>query len=135
MRNIFLAGAALMLLSGAALADDQVKKDVGTAGGALGGAAAGAVVGGPVGAVVGGVAGAIIGSNASVPDHVRTYVVEHPVDEVAIDGDLSDDYAFSDDVRIHEIPDYPDYGYVYVQHRPVVVKLKTRKVVYVPAGE
>lgn len=139
MKRVLYATVALALLGApAANAGDQA---LGAAGGAAAGAATGAVVGGPVGAAVGGVAGAIIGSAAAVPRPARTYVVEHPVESVQIRGRLSRGYTIPESVEIHQIPDEPAYGYVYVNDRPVIVKERTREVVYAeaagsaPAGE
>lgn len=127
MKTLIYATTALALIGApAAFAADRT---LGAAGGAAAGAATGAVVGGPVGAAVGGVAGAIIGAN-SVPKEARVYVAQHPVDDVRIEGHLSRGYAIPEDVEIHEIPDHPGYGYVYVEHRPVIVREKSREVVY-----
>ncbi len=130
--NLLVCGVAALGLMGAtpAFAADQGNAAVT---GAAGGAVTGAVVGGPVGAAVGGVAGAIIGSAASVPHKARTYIEAHPVHSVRVQGKLSEGYEIPKSVEIHEIPNEPDYGYVYVQRRPVVVKRSTRKVVYAAA--
>jgi hypothetical protein len=130
MRKFLYATAALALIAAsAAHADERGKTTAGAMTGAAAGAATGAAVGGPVGAAVGGVAGAAIGS-ASVPHHVRTYITEHPVESVQIHEHIARGDELPDSVTIHEIPDNPDYGYVYVDQRPVVVKMKTRKVIY-----
>ncbi|MGN6470591.1 MAG: DUF1236 domain-containing protein [Rhizobiaceae bacterium] len=134
MRKILYASAAIAFL-GVTAAHAGERQVLGATAGATTGAVAGAVVGGPVGAAVGGVAGMAIGAATSVPADVRTYVVEHPVNSIAVEGTLSTDYALPDTVVIHEIPNHPRYGYVYVQDRPVIVRKKTRKVVYASAGE
>jgi hypothetical protein len=133
MRIVLLAATAALFALSQAHADDQDKKNLGAAAGGATGAIAGGVVGGPVGAVVGGVAGAILGSETAVPSSARTYVVEHPTDPVAIEGQLSTDYVFPDTVELHPIPDHPDLAYVYVENRPVIVRAKSRQVVYAPA--
>ena len=102
-----------------------------TGAGAVTGAAAGAVVGGPVGAVVGGVAGAAIGAAASVPEPAREYVIANPVEPVVIEERVAVGTVIPQTVVIHEIPDTPELGYVYVDSGPVVVKKQTREVVYV----
>ena len=130
-----MAGAALALLSAAAHADDQKKKTFGAAAGGATGAIAGAVVGGPVGAVVGGVAGAALGAETAVPEEVRTYVISNPVESATIEGELTADYVVPESVTVHEIPADPGYGYIYVDGRPVIVKMDNRKVVYVPAAD
>ncbi|MGN6307640.1 MAG: DUF1236 domain-containing protein [Mesorhizobium sp.] len=127
----FLAGVATALLAvSAAHADDNDKKVFGTTSGGAIGAIGGAAVGGPVGAVVGGVAGAIIGNATAVPEPARVYVAEHPIESIAVKGRLAEDYAIPDSVQIAAIPDYPDLGYIYVENRPVIVRLKNRHVVY-----
>jgi len=130
MRKFLYATAALAFIAAsAAHADERGNTAAGAMAGGATGAATGAVIGGPVGAAVGGVAGAVIGA-ASVPHHVRTYIVEHPVESVRIQGRIERGDELPDSVTIHEIPDSPDYGYVYVDRRPVVVKMRSREVVY-----
>ncbi|MCO5163232.1 MAG: DUF1236 domain-containing protein [Mesorhizobium sp.] len=102
-----------------------------TGAGAVTGAAAGAVVGGPVGAVVGGVAGAAIGAATSVPEPAREYVVANPVEPVVIEEKVAVGTVIPQTVVIHEIPDAPEFGYVYVDSGPVVVKKQTREVVFI----
>lgn len=130
MKKLVVAGAVLALLGGAAYADDAKKETFGAAAGGTTGAVAGAVVGGPVGAIIGGVAGAALGAATAVPEEARVYVTEHPVDPVTIEGELSADYVFDDSVTIHPIPDQPNFGYVYVDNRPVIVSMDSRKVIY-----
>jgi hypothetical protein len=130
MRKFLYATAALALIAAsAAHADERGRTTAGAMVGGATGAATGAVIGGPVGAAVGGVVGAAIGAG-SVPHHVRTYIVEHPVESVRIQGRIERGAELPDSVVIHEIPQDPDYGYVYVDQRPVVVKMDSRKVVY-----
>lgn len=104
----------------------------GAAGGAATGAIAGAVVGGPIGAVVGGFAGAVLGSATAVPEPARQYVVAHPVDQVAIQGQVQEGMVVPESAALQPIPDYPDYSYTYVDGRPIIVKAQDRKVVYSP---
>lgn len=131
MKKLLIGAAIAALAATAAYADDQDKRAVGTVGGATTGAIGGAIIGGPVGAVVGGVAGATIGAATAVPEDTQTYVVKHPVESVTIQGDVTTGYVIPDTVVIHEIPDSPKFGYIYVDNRPVVVQMDTRKVVYV----
>jgi hypothetical protein len=102
-----------------------------TGAGAVTGAAAGAVVGGPVGAVVGGVAGAAIGAAASVPEPAREYVIANPVEPVVIEERIVVGTRIPQTVVIHQIPESPDLGYVYVDDGPVVVRMESREVVYI----
>jgi hypothetical protein len=89
------------------------------------------VIGGPVGAVIGGVAGATIGAAAAVPAEAQTYVVEHPVESVRIEGQIAPRYRLPATVAVHEIPNAPGFGYIYVDERPVIVSMETREVVHV----
>jgi uncharacterized membrane protein len=131
-----LAGAAY---AGSALAQEppsQTKQETEnqkfeTGAGAVTGAAAGAVIGGPVGAVVGGVAGAAIGAAASVPEPAKQYVIANPVEPVVIEERVVVGTAIPETVVIHQIPDSPEFGYVYVDKGPVVVRMDSREVVYI----
>lgn len=104
----------------------------GATGGAASGAIAGAAVGGPVGAAVGAVAGAVIGdvSEDALTPETRTYVLEHKTESVVIDGDVAVGTALPETVQIQTIPD-GQYGYVYVQDRPVLVDPQSRQIVHI----
>jgi len=136
MRKILMAGAALALIGATAAHADDADKEVlgGTAMGAAG-ATAGAVVGGPVGAIVGGVVGFAIGAEAAVPEDARVYVMENPTPPVVLDGQLSADTRFNDTVTLTPIPEHPDLAYVYVDNRPVIVRVDSRQVIYAPEVE
>src|SRR5262245_15790868 len=69
-----------------------------------------------------------------VPQGARDYVIAHPSDPVVVDGDLSQGYVVPKRIVIHRIPDNPDYGYMYVDGRPVIVSLADRRVVYLTEG-
>ena len=104
----------------------------GAAGGAASGAIAGAAVGGPVGAVVGGMTGAVIGdvSEDALTPETRTYVMEHKTESVVIDGDVAVGRPIPETVQIQTIPE-AQYGYVYVDDRPVLVEPQSRQIVYI----
>ena len=104
----------------------------GATGGAASGAIAGAAVGGPVGAAVGAVAGAVIGdvSEDALTPETRTYVLEHKTESVVIDGDVAVGTAVPEAVQIQTIPD-AQYGYVYVQDRPVLVDPQNRQIIQI----
>jgi hypothetical protein len=106
--------------------------DAGVAVGGVTGAATGALIGGPVGAVIGGFAGAMIGSATAVPQPAVDYVVAHPVDPVPVGQPVAEGYVMPADAALAPIPDYPDYSYVYVDGRPVIVRASSREVVYSP---
>lgn len=157
MRNILLTSAALavLLAAGPALAQEtpiqppnapaadgatdtdagttsSTAVDTGVAVGGTAGAVTGAIVGGPVGAVIGGFAGAILGTAATVPEPAVDYVVGHPVEPVVIEGGISAGMAVPQTVELTPIPDYPEYAYIYVDGRPVLVRMESREVVYSP---
>jgi hypothetical protein len=140
MRNFLLATTAIaMLASGAAYAQDTTKKieeeqaeGFGAAAGGTTGAIAGAVVGGPVGAIIGGIAGAVLGAETAVPDEAVQYVVANPVEEVTIEGELAAGVVVPETVTLHEIPEAPEYRYVYVDDRPIIVSAQSREIVYSP---
>lgn len=153
MKNILLTSATLALLAAtpaafaqepinpntnapAAITDDtttrSTKVDQGVAVGGTAGAVAGAIVGGPVGAVVGGFAGAMLGTATAVPEPAVEYVVSHPVEPVVIEGGVSAGMTVPESVTLTPIPDHPEYAYIYVDGRPVLVRLESREVVYSP---
>lgn len=106
--------------------------DTGVAVGGTAGAVTGAIVGGPVGAVIGGFAGAMLGTAAAVPQPAVNYVVAHPVEPVVIEGGVSAGMVVPEAVMLTPIPDHPEYTYVYVDGRPVLVRMESREVVYSP---
>lgn len=69
--------------------------------------------------------------SSGVPDTTITYVERHPLDPVVLEGPVEAGVVIPDTVRIVEIPESPDYGYIYVDERPVVVNRGTREVIWV----
>ena len=65
-----------------------------------------------------------------VPQPARDYVIAHPSDPIVIEGDVAVGTTIPQDVQLVEIPDSPDYAYVYVDKQPIIVSKKDRKVVY-----
>lgn len=65
-----------------------------------------------------------------VPQPARDYVIAHPTDPIVIEEDLTMGSVIPEDVELVPIPDSPDYSYVYVDKRPIIVSTKDRKVVY-----
>ncbi|NTS30137.1 DUF1236 domain-containing protein [Phyllobacterium sp. BT25] len=65
-----------------------------------------------------------------VPQGARDYVIANPSDPVVLDDSVSQGYVVPERIVIHEIPDNPDFGYVYVNGRPVIVSMRSRQVVY-----
>ncbi|MBB4255672.1 DUF1236 domain-containing protein [Rhizobium sp. BK008] len=66
-----------------------------------------------------------------VPGEVKTYVQKQETPSVTFEGDVAVGTALPDTVEIHTIPDQPDYGYVVVNKKRVLVNPKTRTVIEV----
>ncbi|MHB2266687.1 DUF1236 domain-containing protein [Aliihoeflea sp. PC F10.4] len=134
MRKFLLATAAIAALgvSAAQAQTNDEARGFGAAAGGTTGAIAGAAVGGPIGALVGGFAGTVIGAETAVPDEVVGYVVENPVPTVTYEGEIDAGVMIPAEVEVMQVPDYPEYGYVYVNGRPVLVEYESREVVYSP---
>jgi hypothetical protein len=66
-----------------------------------------------------------------VPGEVKTYVEKQETPSVTFEGDVAVGTALPDTVEIHSIPDQPDYGYVVVNKKRVLVNPKTRTVIEV----
>ncbi|EJC80398.1 Protein of unknown function (DUF1236) [Rhizobium leguminosarum bv. trifolii WSM2297] len=66
-----------------------------------------------------------------VPGEVKTYVLKQETPSVTFEGDVAVGTALPDTVEIHTIPDQPDYGYVVINKKRVLVNPKTRAVIEV----
>ncbi|AJD42649.1 hypothetical protein RGR602_CH03340 [Rhizobium gallicum bv. gallicum R602sp] len=79
------------------------------------------------------IGGAAIAQTATVtvPGEVRTYVLEQKSPSVKFEGEVAVGTTLPDTVEIHTIPDQPDYGYVVVNEKRVLVNPKTRAVIEV----
>lgn len=64
-----------------------------------------------------------------IPDPVTTYVTEQPIDDTAVDVDVSVGATLPDTVVVKNVPDHDDYAYAVVNKKRVIVEPKTRKVV------
>ena len=60
-----------------------------------------------------------------------TYVERNPIDPVVIDGGVAAGTVIPDGVSIVGVPENPNYGYIYVEGRPVLVDRGTRQVIWV----
>ncbi len=58
-------------------------------------------------------------------------MIANPVDPVVIEEEVTVGYVVPETVTITPIPDTPEFGYIYVDDRPMVVDLNSRKVVYI----
>jgi hypothetical protein len=66
-----------------------------------------------------------------IPEDVVAYVEANPTASVQFDGDLAAGVQLSGDIEIASVPDYSNYGYVYVDDRPALVDLDSRTVIWV----
>ncbi|MDO5706829.1 MAG: DUF1236 domain-containing protein, partial [Paracoccus sp. (in: a-proteobacteria)] len=110
---------------------DTQPQDTAVAGAA--GAAAGALIAGPFGAVAGAALGGAAGATVSeepAPE-IRTYVTEHPVDPVLLDGEVVVGAGLPETVTLYEVPGYSDYRYVMVNGQTVLVGPEDRRIVYI----
>ena len=64
------------------------------------------------------------------PPTVRTYVVEHPAQQVYLNGEVVVGAGLPEDVALQPVPD-TDYDYAYVNRVPVLVQPQSRRIVYV----
>ncbi len=106
------------------------KTGEGAAVGSLAGAAAGALIAGPIGAAVGALAGGVAGDVAEPNEKVTTYITEHKVEPVYLDGEVVVGAGIPESVTLHEIPD-SEYRYLTVNGQTVLVEPGQRKVVYI----
>ena len=81
---------------------------------------------------VGAFAGAVIGdvSEDALTPETQTYVLEHKTESVVLDGNVAVGTAIPETVQIQTIPD-GQYGYVYVQDRPVLVDPQNRQIIHI----
>ena len=130
MRKLILASIAVLALGSAAVAPALADEAAagGTAG-AVAGATAGFFIAGPVGAVVGGAIGA--GTGASIAASDEDYVLRHRVASIHLDSDVRVGYRVGPRLHVYAIPDSPQYSYVYVNDRPVLIDNDTETVVWV----
>ena len=82
------------------------------------------------GAIVPGDNADAIESIGRPPAEIGTYVTDHRVDPVYLDGEVVTGATLPDTVELREIPDYR-YRYVYVNNQPALVDPGTRRIVYV----
>lgn len=77
--------------------------------------------------------GAALAQTATVvvPGEVRTYVLEQSSPSVVYEGELVVGTRLPDTVEIHTIPDQPEYAYVILNDRRVLVSPQSREVIEV----
>ena len=130
------AVVAALVVPGAALAQTTTTTTVedtsgaSTAVGAGTGAAIGAVAGGPVGALIGAVVGGAGGAAVDPGPRVTSYVTQHPVEPVMLQGDLVVGAGIPDAVTLVDVPD-STFAYTYVNGVPVIVERSNRRIVQI----
>ena len=67
---------------------------------------------------------------APPPATVQSYVVQHPVTPVYLNGEVVEGAGLPQDVVLTPVPDY-QYNYAYVNGVPVLVEPTTRRVTYI----
>jgi uncharacterized protein YraI len=92
------------------------------------GAIAGGIVGGPAGAAAGAVLGSGAGSMVEVKPEVVSYVREHPVEPVYLNGEVVVGATVPQEVVLTPVPD-ANYEYLYVNGVPAVVDPANRTIV------
>jgi hypothetical protein len=129
-----------ILVAAALLAAPAAVNAQGLVGGAERGADVGGAAGGPVGAIVGGAVGAATGTVGGIlgvddrprfrsyveTEHVRSYDYDRPLHEGVV---LPDDYTYYDVPAQYHLRG--DYRYTVINHHPVIVEPRTRRVVEV----
>lgn len=64
------------------------------------------------------------------PQWVETYIAEHPVDSISVEGRVQVGTRIPEEVALNPIPGF-DYAYVVVEGLPVLVHPVQRQIVYV----
>lgn len=59
------------------------------------------------------------------------YIEDNPIDSVELDGDLEAGFELDTEIEVAALPDNDAYGYVYLNDRPALVDLGSRRVVYI----
>ena len=64
------------------------------------------------------------------PPPVGSYVINHPITSVYLNGEVVEGVGLPEDVALAPIPGY-DYEYTYINNQPVLVEPSTRRVEYI----
>lgn len=100
---------------------------VGSTAGALLGSA---IIGGPAGIAGGMILGTIAGAQPAPEEVTVTYVHEHPVEPVYLQGEVVTGARLPAEVQLVDIPD-SEYQYLAVNNNTVLVDPETREIVYI----
>ena len=129
-----------MMVVAALMSSPVTSQAQGLIGGAERGADVGGSTAGPVGAIVGGAVGAATGTVGGIlgvqerprfrsyveTEHVRSYDYDQPLRAGAI---LPEDYTYYDVPETYHVK--REYRYTVINHHPVIVEPRTRRVVEV----
>lgn len=66
----------------------------------------------------------------AIPAGAVAYVEANPTASISIDGSVSAGATLDGSVQVSTLPDYPRYGYVYINGRPALVDTGSRTVVW-----
>lgn len=69
--------------------------------------------------------------STDIPETTIVYVERNPLEPVVLEGPVEAGMLIPDSVQIVGVPENPNYGYIYVDGRPVLVDLGTREVIWV----
>ena len=129
-----------MMVVATLLASPVASQAQGLVGGAERGADVGGEAAGPVGAVVGGAVGAATGTVGGIlglqdRPRVRTYVETEHVRSYDYDQPLRAGVVLPEDYTYYDVPEAyhvkREYRYTVINHHPVIVEPRTRRVVEV----
>lgn len=67
----------------------------------------------------------------TIPQAAVAYVENNPMQSVEINGSLDVGTTLSGSINVASVPEYPHYGYVYVNGQPALVDLGSRTVIWV----
>lgn len=100
-------------------------------GAVTGGAVLGSLIGGPAAIATGVVLGANAGAEAAEPESTTvTYITQHPVDPVYLDGEVVLGAGVPETVELYPVPE-TEYSYVNVNGQTVLVEPQDRSIVYI----
>lgn len=100
-------------------------------GGVTGGAVLGALIGGPAAVAAGAIIGSVVGADAVEPKtETVTYITEHPVEPVYLEGEVVVGAALPPTVEVYEVPE-TQYSYINVNGQTVLVEPENRSIVYI----
>jgi len=67
----------------------------------------------------------------TVNNKAVAYIKAHPSTSITVSGDVAPGFKLASNVKLHTVPDYAGYGYVYIGGKPALVDMGSRTVVWV----